>query len=558
MRQKTRWLALAYCSFHGCFWSPATGSPQESSAAVILQGLATSPGAPIQIRARNWNGDSQVAITTTVAQLSEYIPGYYAWQVAVTPAMLGDTYWRPAALGASSVAMGRLELSAFAGTLQLPTFTAAEQSCAQQKYYVEGLSASAAASACSTNNTLALFDNSAVGVAPDTTNWTVVASNPSVMAESEAGTTAVDVKIVRYSSPGAPTVYAMVCAPPGTTRRRAMVFNHGGASGLSVIEEKLCLDNARRGWVVAMSTYRGESMLVPNQSLVVPGYGRFFSWASWNLTTPAGAVLSPTPLISSGVVEISAGEVMDAHRLVYALRLQSNVEPNKIFLWGHSHGGSITLRALETAIPVQAAAAVAPATDWSQVVRDCQARRTALAPGDLPAGDACRLVLDGNTTVVPPIPSTPTIVGGLPPSPPVPGYQSVQRSYEWRSPRFFAKDLALRDDVTLLVQHGLSDNIVHPSQSCALMSASYEASRSRSWYVPSSAAPGVSIPTSALTECPGYAFDTPPPRPSSTGGWIPGARHFLVYRDLGHAGGAPVSTLWTDFYAYRDWLASIW
>jgi dienelactone hydrolase len=438
--------------------------------------------------------------------------------------------------------MGRLELSGvqydYSGTTDAPLFTFSEgrQQCVSAELGL-GHTIDEAGANCTDGTTLARFDNTAVGSGALSATWTewgdAVVTQPTV-----EGTTPVKVKVVKYASPGAAEVWAMVCAPNdgGTTPRRAIIYNHGGGAGTNAFDAAACLSYARRGWVFAMSSYRGEPLFVPN--VPIPEFG----WASWEVKR-LGVPLA-TSLPSLGNIQISLGEVMDVHRLLQILVTQPNVNPNKLFMWGFSHGGSITLRALQSGAKVKAAGVFAPASDWIDQVHHCHGLFPTASPV---SSEICYVVRWGTTG----IPSLPTAAGfaTLPPDPPS-GFDLIARSYQWRSPLFFAGDLALRDDVTLLVQHGIGDLVVPVRQSCELVAESFESTHiANSWRAPATGPAGSFIP-GTHPSCPGITFANVE-RPISN--WSLNKRYFIAYDAWGH-GAPPASPPGADLERYRTWL----
>lgn len=551
MRKVHSVLILGF-SVGGCIFLPANGTPQESSNSTSLVGYGWGASQPISVRVRNWNNDANSALSpnaVTGTTESYAGSGLYPWSKTV-PAQ-GINFWRPNLLGpGTEIAMGRLEISAFQQENQLLTFSEEQQDCALAQVDA-GVGQSTAGQNCSDGEVVARFDNSGFGQPALTSNTFFVHSQNIVAAptwsldDGSVVSTNVGVKIVRYTSPGASQVWAMICAPPDATPtpRRLMVINHGGNAGTFAPDAFACLQHARRGWVVAMPSYRGEPLYVPDEDLEwsLPGLTTL-NWASWNMRVnlqPPPPGWTPPPvsqppvarrLLSNGTHQTSLGEVMDVHRLLQLMLLQPNVHDDKVLMWGTSHGGAITLRAVESAAPVHAAIAIAPATDWSDVVQDCL---TSSEP-------VCQVVLNGAdlTALVPPlstyvVSSVPTQVGDTTPMPPG-GTFPIQRSYQWRSPLFFAKDLKIRRDVTLLIQHGDADDIVQPHQSCELAVSGFRSDDAgRKWYTPLAAVPGTSIGV-AHPECPGFTFSSTP-RPPFTP-WERDRSHFILYGGYGHGG----------------------
>lgn len=534
----------------GCMYSPASGTPQESNANITVAGLAFGQGQLVKINARNWDTDSTPEITTAVSTSSEWEDSnYFYWSKSILGSSLAQIHWRPNMLGPiggpAFNAMGRLELSASQESTPFLTFSERAQDCVQGQLDA-GADVRTAGEACDDgDNVLVRFDVSGWNRTPLTTGFANVATRNNFTFASGEGSAGVRVQIVSYASPDAPLVHGMICSPQDSAHHPLALYNHGGALGSNVEEAAMCLDYARRGWTMALSAYRGEALRVP------PEWG--LRYGTDSLTNPPIPPLLP----STGRIEINLGEVLDVLRFLQLLQTHANVDPDRVFMWGGSHGGGITLRAVQSGARVKAAAAIAPSTDWADLVRKCQTRWNACPP---PAGscigplDGCRVVLQGLTLAAPDNSSvrpTTELAGGFPP---LPGFSvnPILRSYDWRSALFFANDLSLRKDVTLLVQHGTADNIVTPDQSCKLAAASFESSLPNAWYRPT----GGGFIGGTLSGCPGVTFSSSTP-PSSS--WTFDQRYLFVYSGVGHEmHGSIYPWMKQDFDAFRNWLETSW
>ena len=196
-----------------------------------------------------------------------------------------------------------------------------------------------------------------------------------------------------YTVENGTKIYALVCSPPEGGPYPVVVFNHGGtgsgdggnlngvvtAQGWTVqpvllgangqpvigpnglptpIPDSLgqCLDWAKRGWVFATSAYRGEGVTITS--------------ASSQFSPPA------TPWMSDGKVEFCMGEVTDVMALTDLLvnhtgsillgdtseKVKINVN-GQVLMYGYSHGGCITHRAVEQGAPVNAFSVIEGFTD---------------------------------------------------------------------------------------------------------------------------------------------------------------------------------------------------
>jgi hypothetical protein len=115
-----------------------------------------------------------------------------------------------------------------------------------------------------------------------------------------------------------------------------------------------CLDWAKRGWVFATSSYRGENVKITSSSPEFPS-------STWT---------------SDGSVEFCMGEVTDVMALTDVLvnhasaiilgstseKVPINVN-GKVLMYGYSHGGCITYRAVEQGAPVTAFSVIEGFTD---------------------------------------------------------------------------------------------------------------------------------------------------------------------------------------------------
>lgn len=121
-----------------------------------------------------------------------------------------------------------------------------------------------------------------------------------------------------------------VPAGAGGSRLPAVVFNHGGVSGVTWTTEVRCAELAGSGYVVLAPSYRGEGG-------------------------------------SEGEVEVAAGEVSDALNAAAVLRGLSYVNPGRIGMAGTSHGALITVLATTRTDKLGAAVAaygVTNAVSW--------------------------------------------------------------------------------------------------------------------------------------------------------------------------------------------------
>lgn len=488
-----------------CIWQPASGTEKENTATINLSGWATAQMVQVDIKARNYDTGALDLITSVTSTSTDLFgDSLYSWSASLTPAQLPRKYWAPTIVGGNPA--GRLEINGFQGPYPLYTFSKPAQDCASDAMS-NGETQRDAGVDCSDGTTTALFDNSGYGLAPEALTYSTLVNKT---------LDGVNVKVISYLSQGN-TVYAAVCSPLAGTGLPISVYSHGGMGGINVpdamgnptsLETTWCVDWAKKGWVFAMSAYRGEPLRVPT------------TWSA-----------SPTIWNSTGSVEVNLGEVNDTMRLLAIVQALPSVDANHTLLWGASHGGGITLRAIERGAKAQAAISTFPATDWSLLYNNCVAT-TAGAPGS-PEGQFCALV----TAIMQ------SVTGGTP--------VTRAAAYQWRSPAFFQSDLRLRPDVKVLVQHGILDPIVRVSESCSFAAqAGFPADTQ--WRVPNNAIPG-SYGTAPVAGC--SQVWKPSTRPTAS--W-PGNRYFMVYDALVHAYGAPMVVDFFNFVNSLGWSPTPW
>ena len=302
--------------------------------------------------------------------------------------MLALNYWAPQKIVADlATSQGHLELFATAGGQNLDTFSAAALASAQ----ASGQDPQTAAANFSDGKSTVLFDPNGVGSGPETP-WVTVAG---MISDSHSPYySPVAWSIGTYTVENGTKIYALVCSPPEGGPYPVVVFNHGGtgsgdggnlngvvtAQGWTVqpvllgangqpvigpnglptpIPDSLgqCLDWAKRGWVFATSAYRGEGVTITS--------------ASSQFSPPA------TPWMSDGKVEFCMGEVTDVMALTDLLvnhtgsillgntseKVKINVN-GQVLMYGYSHGGCITHRAVEQGAPVNAFSVIEGFTDF--------------------------------------------------------------------------------------------------------------------------------------------------------------------------------------------------
>lgn len=287
---------------------------------------------------------------------------------------------------------------------------------------------------------------------------------------------------VKYRSGGL-LIDGQVCRPVSGGPFPVVVFNHGGFMGLGIDPMTgNCVDSARDGFVWIGSSYRGEDA-------------------------------------SEGEVEVCLGEVDDVLAMIDVALAQPYADPDRVFMWGGSHGGCITTRAVQRGAPVHAAADV-------------------FGPADLASNyqfwvDQIEAGAEPTATYQQLIEVVDTAIGGPP--------AEFAEEYQARSPVAFELPASL----PFLVTHGTVDELVPAAQSCALVA---DAGGFTSFHLDGSQAEVTSAP--AGCEDAGIPW-TAGPRPSPD--W-PDGRYLVVYDGLGHsfagaAGSAMLGDLITFFMA---------
>jgi hypothetical protein len=225
-----------------------------------------------------------------------------------------------------------------------------------------------------------------------------------------ATTTTDDGKIViekvKYRSGGL-LVVGQVCRPAGDGPFPLIVSNHGGFAGLPAWNGGACEEAARAGYVQIEPAFRGQDG-------------------------------------SEGFVEMCSGEVDDALRMLEIALQMPEVDPARVAMWGTSHGGCVTARALLSGAPVKVAASVFGITSMGAAYQFWQSQLTA---GVGPIAQYQRLIDLANAGI-----------GGSP--------DEYPEEYQSRSPIEYATQLPA--GVPFLIAHGAADPLVPPRQSCEL------------------------------------------------------------------------------------------
>ena len=134
---------------------------------------------------------------------------------------------------------------------------------------------------------------------------------------------------VSYRSDGY-RIFGQVCRPKAAGAFPVIVNNHGGAVGLGPEwNGGSCASAARNDLVTVQSSYRGEDG-------------------------------------SEGPIELCLGEVTDVLEMMTIALRKPYADPARVVMWGASHGGCVTTRAVQRGAPVLAAVDVFGITDMAE------------------------------------------------------------------------------------------------------------------------------------------------------------------------------------------------
>ncbi len=466
-------LALA-----ACVTSPSSRTPGESDAAVTLKGYTTSGKQTITIEAVDQNTGALVPLGTTKSEMTgmPFITSggtpYTAYPWTYPAGILDKKYWSPQNIVPDlATAQGHLEIVASANGNLFNTFSQA----AMNSVLSSGKDPAAAGAEFADGTSTVLFDQDGVGSGPEGSwvNDSGMISNPPT-----AGYSKVAWSVGHYTVEGGKKIYGLICTPTTGGPYPVIIFNHGGtglgnggnvngtvtASGWTVqpsippampggpptlLPDTLgqCIDWAKRGWIYAASSYRGENVNITSSDPDFPG-------GTWT---------------SEGLVEFCMGEITDVmaltdllahHAASISVGSASHMVPlnvnGKMFMYGYSHGGCITHRAVEQGAPVSAYSVMEGFTDLRlSYLLARNAGKTAVEAAALQGA------------FQPPIP------------PGLPIYQPDTNGvmgYNWRSAHYFASrgDLGIQKFTTMpiLIMHGDVDTgnpvpLAHPVELAA-------------------------------------------------------------------------------------------
>jgi dienelactone hydrolase len=227
--------------------------------------------------------------------------------------------------------------------------------------------------------------------------------------ESAATTTddgSIIIQKVSYRSGGL-RIFGQVCRPAGPGPFPLIVANHSGVTGLPAWNGGACAQAARSGRVQIESSFRGQDG-------------------------------------SGGVVELCLGEVDDVLRMLEIALAMPEVDRARVAMWGASHGGCVTTRALQRGARVNAAVSV---FGIANMRTEYELWASQLAAGVGPIVQY-RMLID----------LAKAGIGGPP--------EDFPDDYLRRSPIELAAEVPAA--IPFLIAHGTADPIVPPRQSCEL------------------------------------------------------------------------------------------
>ena len=456
---RTVFLALACLALASCVVSPPSRTAAESNLSVTLQGFALGNALPIKVQAVNQNNGS----VDTLGMATFVGPGiphttsggtmYTLFPWTFTTGVLDKKYWSPQdIIDELKTAQGHLELFASNGGKNFATFSPGASAAAMAAGgdpNVNGLG-------FSDGTATVLFDQTGVNEVPEGP-WVNVQGM--TMMPPAGGYPAVAWSVGYYTVEGGKKIYGLICTPVSGGPYPVVIYNHGGfdktnggnvsglvtAAGWTDVPPPpmgqmysppdglgQCVDWAKRGWVFATSAYRGENVNI----------------ASMNAAFPAGT------WTSQGAVEFCMGEVTDVMALTDLVANHAadiavgavghTVKPKvsgKLLMYGYSHGGCNTWRAVEQGAPVTAVSVIEGFTDLRL---GYLTSRSNGASADLAAA-LSGAIQPGSVT-----PYQPDLAGVM--------------GYNWRSAHYFAArgDLSIQKfkAMPILIFHGDVDNDV--------------------------------------------------------------------------------------------------
>jgi alpha-beta hydrolase superfamily lysophospholipase len=204
-------------------------------------------------------------------------------------------------------------------------------------------------------------------------------------------------------------------------------------------------------------------------------------------------------------VEVCLGEVDDVLALIACAADQPMFDAARVVMAGASHGGCITLRALQRSAPVVAAVDIFGPTDFVEQHAFWESELAANPNSPWAAGYQQLLAV------------TEQAAGGTPAQAPA--------EYAKRSPVNFGSELSAHAADVLIV-HGVQDAVVPVAQSCSMVKA---AGGFESRHYDAAATAPLTTPPAGCEHASLTWLETQKPSPA----W-PGSRHLVVYDGANH------------------------
>ena len=290
----------------------------------------------------------------------------YPW--SFDAGVLPANFWSPQSIVADlATSQGHLELFASSDGNNFYTFSPA----AWNSVVLSGEYPVTAGVQYSDGKSTVLFDQSGVGSSHGSL-WVTVQG---MISDSHSPYySPVAWSVGYYTVEGGKKIYGLICAPTTGGPYPVVIYNHGGtdntnggsitgvvtAAGWTAQPPGApdglgqCLDWAKRGWVFATSSYRGEAVSITSSSPQFPSS----TWTSdGNVEFCMGEVTDVMALTDLLVYHASAITVGSASE-----KVPINVN-GKVLMYGYSHGGCITYRAVEQGAPVTAFSVIEGFTD---------------------------------------------------------------------------------------------------------------------------------------------------------------------------------------------------
>jgi hypothetical protein len=381
---------LNHSEAEGAGWiqSPASRNDANSLHDVTLTGFVDSPNQTITFTIVDQDSGNPVALVPTAnsaATGTSYQTSsgsaytLYAWTLHA--GALAANYWAPhfQNLPAGSpvpnlaTSQGRLEIVASAGGTQLSTFSHA----ALELFLASSKDPKTAAAMYADGTSTVLFAQNGVGFGHETPWVNVQGMTSTPPRPPSPPYLPVAWSVGSYSvEGGTKNIYALICSPSSGGPYPVAIYNHGGlfsfnGGNVSGVVTSTgwtgaptgepdglgqCIDWAKRGWIFATSSYRGESIKITSSSTDFAGN----TWTSGGYPElclgEVTDVLALTDLVVNHASSISVGGP--------GALVPLNVNAKKVLMYGYSHGGCVTYRAVEQGAPVTAFAVIEGFTDF--------------------------------------------------------------------------------------------------------------------------------------------------------------------------------------------------